>query len=115
MAAPIKLRLCKGQFNELANTMCFTGRNHVIVWLSLLQHQPHCFHIISGVTPIALCAEVPKIQLVLKSLADPSDGTGNLPSHECFSAARALMVEQDAIADEEVVSFAIIYRKPMSG
>src|SRR5207248_10927717 len=89
------------------------GRYHVVVWVWLLQHQPHRLDIIAGKAPIALCFKIPKIELVLKPLSDPADCAGDLSRDESFATARALMIEQNTVADKKAVGFAVVDRKPV--
>ncbi len=45
-------------FHEFPNRMIFAGCQDVIVWLRLLQNQPHTFHVISRVAPVAPSGEI---------------------------------------------------------
>ena len=51
----------------------------------------------------------------MQAFADPADSAGHLAGNEGLAATRALVVEHDAVADEEPISLAIIDRKPMGG
>src|SRR5262245_19775068 len=48
----------KRAFYELANGVRFSGRQHIVVRLCLLQHQPHALDKIARMPPIALRVEV---------------------------------------------------------
>ena len=45
------------------------GGDHVVLGLLALEHQPHRFHVVLGVTPVALCVEVAQPQLALRDRA----------------------------------------------
>ena len=55
----------EGLFDELTHRVCLAGGNNIIVWLILLQDQPHSFDKIARVAPVAHCVEIPEKQLLL--------------------------------------------------
>jgi hypothetical protein len=59
--------------DELAHRMGFAGGEHVIVGLGLLQHQPHAFHKVARMAPIALGVEVAEKKLALQPMGDRRD------------------------------------------
>lgn len=62
--------------------------------------------------PITLRIEVAKIQARLLAKADICDSAGNLARHEGAPTTGALMVEENAVACENVVGFTIIFGDP---
>src|SRR5215475_8322275 len=93
--------------------MRLARRDDVIVWLVLLQHQPHGLCVILRVSPIAPGVEVAEVKLILQTELDRRGGARDLSRYESLSAAFALMVEQYAVAGEQPVAFAIINRDPV--
>jgi len=62
--------------------------------------------------PVTLRVEVTEVQTRLLPEADVRDGTRNLARHKGAPAARALVVEENAIARKHVVGLTIILRDP---
>ena len=56
---------CRCRIHELTDRVLFAGSDYVVLWLGLLQHEPLRFHVVSGMTPIALGIEISQIQTVL--------------------------------------------------
>ena len=55
VAAPSRRPACpKAISHELAHRVLLAGRDHVVLRLVLLQHQPHRPHVVAGVAPVAL-------------------------------------------------------------
>jgi hypothetical protein len=52
--------------------------------------------------------EVSNIELVLQPHADPRGRAGDLPRDKSFSAARAFMVEKNAVASKQAVRLAVV-------
>ena len=67
MAAPVNLDVDfrKTKFNKLADRESCSGSYHEVVGLGMLEHQPHCFDIFGGVTPVPLCRQIAKSQNIL--------------------------------------------------
>ena len=78
----------------------------------MLEDEPHAFHIIAGISPVAACIEVSQIQLILKTLRYACGSQCNLTRHESFSTPFALMVEEDTVDGEHAVAFAVVLRNP---
>src|SRR6266851_548393 len=93
MAPPVEAGHREGELDEIVHTVRLTGGDDIIVWLVLLQHQPHRLDIVAGKTPISLCGEVSQVDLVLQTLADPADGPGHLARNEGLAATRTFMIE----------------------
>ena len=67
MAAPVNLDVDfrKTKFNKLADRESCSSSYHEVVGLGMLEHQPHCFDIFGGVTPVPLCRQIAKSQNIL--------------------------------------------------
>jgi hypothetical protein len=93
VAAPFDAAPDMGEcaLNELAHRVGFAGGKHVIVGLGLLQHQPHAFHIVARMAPIALSVEVAEKQLALQPMGDRGDTAPDLARDEGLAADRAYM------------------------
>ena len=71
----------------------------------MLQDPPHAIDIIARMSPIPLSVEVAEVQTILFTELDLSDCARDLARHECPATARRLVVEEDAIDCEHVVTF----------
>src|SRR5262249_52886429 len=89
-------------------------RDDVIVWLVLLQHQPHGLDIILGMSPIAPGVEVAEVKFIPQTELDRRRGARDLARHESLPASLRFMIEQYAVAREHPVAFTIIHRDPVS-
>ena len=99
--------------HELAHAELHAGSDNEIFGLFLLQHQPLHPHIIFGVPPVAQCIHIAQIQAVFQALRDIGQAACNLAGHERFAAARAFVVEQNAVAGVNAVGFAVIDGNPV--
>ena len=90
--------------------MRFVGRDHIVARLVALQHEPHRFDVFFRVTPIPLRVEIAEVELLLQALLDAGCGPRDLAGYESLAPPRRLVVEEDAVAGEQVVRFAIIHR-----
>jgi hypothetical protein len=97
---------------EIAHRVRLAGRDDIVSRLVLLQHRPHRLDVVAGVSPVALGVEVAQVELLLQAGLDAPDGAGDLAGHERLAAAGRLVVEQDAVAREEVVALAVVHGLP---
>ena len=67
-----------------------------------------------GAGPMPSGLRVAQAYLILLPGQDVGDGSGNLPRHECLSAPRGLVVEQDAIGQAESVPISVVDGHPKS-
>ena len=81
---------------QLADGVRLARRDHVVVGLVLLEHEPHRRHVVAGVAPVARGVEVAERDLVLQAELDARDRVGDLAGDELEPAARAFVVEEDA-------------------
>ncbi len=97
-AFPAEFDACmvEGKRREFTDGVLHAGRNHEVFGLIVLQNEPHAFHVILGITPIAEAVEVAEVQAVLLALGDAGGSQRNLAGHESFAAAFGFMVEQNA-------------------
>ncbi len=74
-AAPFDLPADMGErlLDEFAHRMLLAGREHKIVGLVLLQHQPHAFDVVARMAPVAPGIEIAEIELVLQAELDRRD------------------------------------------
>src|ERR1700730_5263628 len=93
MAPPFESSRLERELDENAHAVRLAGGDDVVVWLLLLQHQPHGLDIVTRKAPIALRFEVSQVELVLKTLTDAAYRPGHLTRDESLAATRALMVE----------------------
>ncbi len=103
-----------GQVQEFADGMGFAGGYDVIVRGFGLQHHPHGFDIIAGIAPIAFGVEVAEEELLLQPQLDAAERAGNLAGDEGFAAALRFVIEENAVADEQAIGFAVIDGIPVS-
>src|ERR1700737_1771903 len=95
--------------------MASAGGDHEVVWLVMLQHQPHSANIVGGVAPIAMRFEIAQVELGLKAELNACEGARDLSSDKRLTAPRRFVVEQNPIRNEKSVRFAKIYRIPVCG
>src|SRR5260370_31629432 len=93
--------------------MSQAGGDDIIVRLGRLQHYPHRFHVVARITPVAARFEVAQKQLLLETELDAAECAGDLTRYEGLAAAFRFVIEKDAIAHEQSISFAIIDGVPM--
>ena len=97
---PVQAQQAEHLVEELADAVGLAGGDDVVVGLVLLEHQPHRLDVVAGEAPVALGVQVAQEQLVLQALLDAGGGAGDLAGDERLAAARALVVEQDAVAGD---------------
>mmetsp|Transcript_139532 Transcript_139532/g.339007 ORF Transcript_139532/g.339007 Transcript_139532/m.339007 type:complete len:356 (+) Transcript_139532:16-1083(+) len=105
--------LAERVLHELAHGVRLAGGQHEVIRLVHLQHQPHPLDVVARVAPVALRVDVAQVQAVLQARLDARHGARDLPRHERGTAARALVVEQDAVAREHAVGLAVVNHRPV--
>mmetsp|Transcript_11082 Transcript_11082/g.17785 ORF Transcript_11082/g.17785 Transcript_11082/m.17785 type:complete len:277 (-) Transcript_11082:110-940(-) len=98
---------------KLSDRMSFSRRQHVVIGFILLEHPPHSFDVISGVTPIAFCVEVSKIQGLVETGHNPGNTGGDLSCDKRTSPTRRFVVEQNSVRQVHTVRFAIVDQNPI--
>src|ERR1700733_11239905 len=66
-------------------------------------------------SPISLGFQVPQEEFRRQTKLDASHAVGDLPCDELVAAARALMIEQNAVAAGDVVGFTVVEGKIEAG
>ena len=114
LAFPAEIYACMVERERRKFTHCVlhAGRNHEVFGFVVLQNEPHAFHVILGVTPVAEAVEVAEVQAILLALSNAGGGERNLAGHEGFAAAFGFVVKEDAGAAVHVVSFAVFLDNP---
>ena len=110
---PIEVQQAEGLLDELFDRVRLVGGDHVVVGLVLLEHDPHHLDVFFGVTPVAAGIEVAHVEAVLEAEFDASGGASDLAGDEGLAAARALVVEENAVGGVEVIAFAVVHREPV--
>ena len=105
--------LRKGLFHKLPHRVRFSRRQHVIIGFILLQHAPHAFDVVLGVTPVAFGVEVAQKEALLRATVNRRHGGRNLARHKGTAPAGRLVIEQNAIGQVHAVGFAVIDQNPV--
>ena len=104
--------MMESQRAELTHGVVFARGDDKILWLLLLQDEPHALHIVLGIAPVAEGVEVAEIQLVLITLFDASSGQRDLACDEGLASTFALVVEEDAVDGEHAIALAVVFHNP---
>src|SRR5207244_9284880 len=94
--------------------MAFAGSQDEVISFSKLQNSPHAFDILRRVAPVAFCVQVAEEQLLLQTMLNRSNRTRDFASHKSFPAARAFVIEQNAIARAQAVALQLVNGRPIS-
>ena len=78
----IPIDLGKRHFDKLPHAVGLTGGQDIIVRMILLKHEPHAFHVVSGVAPVADGVEIAQEQAILQPVLDRCHGSGYLAGNE---------------------------------
>ncbi|CAB4654432.1 unannotated protein [freshwater metagenome] len=89
--------------------MRLSSGNYVIVWLVLLQHHPHCFHVVAGIAPVALCVGVAEHKLFFNTKLDACCSVGDFASDKFEATTRAFVIEQNSGRSVKPVALAIVH------
>ena len=104
----------EGQLRKLPNRMLLAGRNHEVVRLILLQHQPHTFHIVLRIAPIAQAVQIAQIQLLLQAAGNACSRQRDFAGNKIFAPPLRLVIEQNAVAGINAVCFAVFLYDPVA-
>ena len=110
---PVEIDMCKGRLDKLTHGVCFAGGQHKIVPLSMLKDSPHPFHVLRRISPVSLCIESTEKQFFLQSMFNRGNCTRDFASDKGFTAARAFVIEQNAIARAKPVALPIVNCRPI--
>src|SRR3954468_11636628 len=78
---PIKVNRSECHATEVANGRSATSRDHKVVGIWLLQHEPHRLHVIRCIAPIPFCVQVPETEFDLLAELDTSDTVSDFTGH----------------------------------
>src|ERR1700694_351811 len=84
---PVEAGGPKGGLHELAHRAHVACRDHVIVRLVLLEHQPHSLDVVTGVAPVAFGVEVSEPELVGLAGEDLPDASRDFACDEVLAPA----------------------------
>src|SRR5579862_2155283 len=85
-----------------------------VIVLLLLQDLPGCLHIFRSVTPIPLRFQISEVQELVPARQDPGDAPRDLAGDERLTAARTLVVEQNAVGGKNPVALPVDPRHPIT-
>lgn len=111
---PIEPDMPEGHFDEFFDRVRLVGSQNEVIGLVGLQHAPHAFDIFGSVAPVALGVHVAEIQFLLQVEFDRGHRAGDFAGDEGFAAARAFVVEENAVAGKEAVTLAVIHGGPVA-
>ena len=113
-AFPAEFNACvvESEGCKFTDGVLYAGCNHKVFGLVVLQNEPHAFHVVLGVAPVAKAVEVAEVQAVLLALGNAGCGERDLAGHEGFATAFGFVVKKNAGAAEHVVSFAVFLDDP---
>src|SRR5438309_4683263 len=110
---PVEINPGERSLDEFANGVSFIRGEDEIVALGLLQHSPHSLDEFRGITPIPFCVEIAEEQFLLQAEFNRGDSPRDFAGYERLAAPRAFVVEQNAVARIEPITFAIVDRRPI--
>src|SRR5262249_52729467 len=87
----------KSFLDKLSYRVTFTGREHIIIWLGLLEHKPHTLDIIPCMAPVALSVEITEIKCCLRTMLDCGYRARDLAGDKGLTTRWAFMIEQIAV------------------
>ena len=67
--------------------MLLTGGDNEILGNIMLEHQPHTFNIIFGITPVTQRIKISQFQIILQPAGDTADSQGYLACYKIFATA----------------------------
>ncbi len=88
-------------------------RQNVSIRNLTLQHSPHALDVLSGEAPVARRIEIAKFQHRRLSGPYSRNTVSDLASYKLESAQRRFMIKQNTAATKNVVTFSIIYCRPV--
>src|SRR5205085_7998531 len=97
----------EGDLAQLSHGVALACRDDVVIRRVALDGQPHRFHKVLRVSPVALRLEVAEEQLALEPMLDAAYRAGHLPRDERLAAARGLVVEEDAVDGVDSIRLAV--------
>ena len=102
-----------GLGDELAHRILHASADHEILGHILLQHHPLHAHVVLCMAPVPQRIDIAHVETGFEPLRDIRKAPGDLAGDECLAAARALVIEQDAVAGIHVIGLAVVHRDPV--
>src|SRR4051794_3347167 len=93
--APVEVDPLEGKAYELLDRVQLARSDDVVVRLVAPEHQPHRAHVVAGVPPVALRAEVSEPDLAREPEPDRRSRGRDLARHELERPPRRLVVVED--------------------
>ena len=97
---------------ELTHGVVLARGDDEVLGLLLLEDEPHTFHIVLGIAPVAEGVEVAEVELVLVALLDAGGGQRDLACDEGLAPTLTLVVEEDAIDGEHAIALTVVLYDP---
>ena len=110
VVARLEAGVRESEVGEFLHGVLLPCRDHVVVGLLLLEHQPHRLDVVACEAPVSLGVEVAEAEFAGEAELDPRDAVRDLARHELEPAARRLVVEEDPRDREEAVRLAVVDR-----
>src|SRR6266850_5163711 len=79
---PVEAGMTERRLDQFTHRVGDAGRDHVVVGVLLLKHQPHRAHVVAGKAPVAARVEIAEGDVIGEPELDPRDAVGDLPRHE---------------------------------
>ena len=86
--------LVEGDLAALAHRVGLPGRDHVVLGDVALEHQPHRFHVVLCIAPVAFRVEVAQAQLLRQPVLDRRRVPGDLAGDELQAPAGGVVHDQ---------------------
>ena len=94
--------------------MLFSSRHDKVIWFILLQHEPHAFNIVLGISPVPQGIQIAQIQLFLQALSYAAGGQSYLSGDEGLAPPFRLVVEKNSVAAIHTVALPIVPYNPIA-
>ena len=92
---PVETDTSESALDELADAVGLPGRDDVVVWLGLLEHEPHRLDVVGGVTPVPAGIEIAERTSLSRPRLIAAAACVTFRVHEVERAARGLVVVED--------------------
>ena len=80
-------------FNKFTDSTCFVCSNNVIIRFVLLEHKPHGFDIILGMSPVSFRIHVTEFYMVLNTEFNAGNGIRDFTSDKFFASTFTFVIE----------------------
>src|SRR6266481_527188 len=110
---PVETSKLKSGLQEFANAMSLAGGDDKVVRAIELHHAPHGIDILRGITPVAFGLKIAHVEFLLQTGANPRYSSRDLAAHESLSSTWRFVIEKNAVAGEETITFPVIHCHPV--